>query len=262
MLYGSASFHHHTPSMTARPEHDSDDPKTTAGPWCSVIIPTLNEAGHLPSTLRLLSPALQCGEIEVIVCDGGSTDDSVRISRSYGCTTIHCTRGRARQMNAGARTASTPYLWFLHADTLPPDGWLEVLRSAKASEVPACFSLRFDGERNSVWLRLFGRMSGWDVPAFRFGDQSLFISASLFRRIDGYREELRLLEDNDVVRRARRAGAGFRVLDGKVTTSSRRYERHGVVFTQTVYVLLYGMFRAGVPQRRLGRVFDWAFREN
>ena len=231
-------------------------------PWCSVIIPTLNEATTLPTTLAALASAADAGRIEVIVSDGGSTDATVPIARRYGCTLVHGTCGRAAQLNAGADRAKGRFVWFLHADTTPPPGWLDCLLRAGELRAPASFSVRFDTGVTSRWLTLFSWMSTWNVVAFRFGDQSLFLPQELFERIGGYREDMHLLEDNDIVRRATAAAGRFRLMEGFVTTSARRYRTHGVIWTQTVYVFLYAMYRWGASQAKLCRVYDWAFSDD
>ena len=245
--------------MTRQPAAVPGAPPSACTPWLTVIIPTLNEAETLPRTIRALQPGLASGAITIIVVDGGSEDETVSIAQGWGCTTLHCTRGRARQLNAGARLASTDHLWFLHADTLPPPDWLEQLQAAAQRQQPACFRLQFDHARHWSWLTLFGWMSQFDVQAFRYGDQSLFLPRSTFLAVYGYREEMSLLEDNDLVRRLTQRGNRPRVLTGRVTSSARRYERHGVVFTQSVYVGLYLAYRLGFSNARLKSVYDWAF---
>ena len=234
-------------------------PPGACTPWLTVVIPVLNEAITLPRTLRALQPALASGAITIIVVDGGSKDDTVSIAKRWGCTTLPCTRGRARQLNAGARLARTEFLWFLHADTIPPPDWLSLLSVAARNRQPACFSLQFDHARRWSWLTVFGWLSRIEVDAFRYGDQSLFVSKPMFLATGGYREEMNLLEDNDLVRRLTRLGNRPRVLAGQVTSSARRYEQNGVVFTQSVYVGLYLAYRLGLSNRRLRRIYDWAF---
>lgn len=228
-------------------------------PWLSVIIPVLNEAETLPRTLRALQPALASGAITIIVVDGGSEDKTVTVAQRWGCTTLPCTRGRARQLNAGARLARTEHLWFLHADTLPPPDWLRQLQQVAKEHRPACFRLQFDHGRRWSWLTVYGWLSRFDLEAFRYGDQSLFVTKSQFLAAGGYREDMSLLEDNDLVRRLAQRGNRPRVLAGRVTSSARRYQRFGVIFTQSVYVGLYAAYRLGLSNARLKRIYDWAF---
>lgn len=230
-------------------------------PWCSVIIPTLNEAANLPTCLNALRSGTPAGSLEVIVADGGSTDATAAIARQLSAKVITSPPGRARQLNAGAAAATGDYFYFLHADTLPPKNWSTLLHDVKAGGRTASFCLRFDRQDESWWLRLFSRLSRWDVDAFRFGDQSLFVSREHFAAVEGYREDHILLEGHDIIRRLRAAGVGFDVLRGEVTTSARRYLAHGVVFTQAMFVLIFGLYQLGISQRWLVKIYRWAFTE-
>ena len=223
----------------------------------SIIIPTLDEAATLPTTLARLGAALKgCAPYELIVADGGSTDGTVAVATGTGCRVVRTGTGRARQLNAGAAAARGDNLFFLHADTLVPQDFHHYLDS----ELPASFRLAFQGDHRSAWLRLFGWCSRFSLGAFRYGDQGLLVSAVDFRAVGGYREELRLFEDHDLVRRLTRYRGGFRVLPATVVTSARRYESYGVVFTQSVYVLLYLLYRLGTTQDVLAGLYQRAFR--
>ncbi len=230
-------------------------------PWCSIILPTLNEEVALPLTLPHLHPLLASGEVEVIVADGGSRDRTCAIARSFGCRVITCPPGRAHQMNAGAACAGAPHLWFLHADTRPPGNWVGQLRIAARNGTPATFPLRFDYRHPLSPLRLYGWLSAIDLDAFRFGDQTLFVSAAAFRSVGGFDERMALLEDNDIVRRLRRTCGSIQLLEGRVLTSARKYRKYGVVFTQAVYVMLYLGYRLGVGGERLLAFYRRAFRD-
>ncbi|WP_187270992.1 TIGR04283 family arsenosugar biosynthesis glycosyltransferase [Neolewinella aurantiaca] len=223
--------------------------------WCSVIIPTLNEERHLPDTLR----RLPLEEVEVVISDGGSSDNTRQIARSFGAIVVVSPPGRARQLNTGARAASGQWFYFLHADTTPPQNLSLHLRAAAQIGLPARFAVRFDREDENRWLALFGRMSKYDVSVFRFGDQSLFLSREQFQSSGGYREDHELMEGHELARRIEKSAGGFRVMNGAVTTSSRRYLRYGVVFTQLVFVLIVALYYSGIPQRRLVEIYKWAF---
>lgn len=227
--------------------------------WCSIIIPTLNEEESLPTTLASLRLGREAGGIELIIVDGGSTDDTLRIAGRHGCTILHSTRGRAQQMNAGARMAAAPNLWFLHADTVPPKNWHVQLLAAAKRRHAATFPLRFDNDHGIPLLRFYGWLSGFDLDAFRFGDQSIFVPSEQFSAIGGYREELSLLEDNDLIRRLRKQGATIKLLSDHVVTSARKYRRHGVMYTQFVYVCLYAAFRLGARDATLRAWYRRAF---
>lgn len=199
------------------------------------------------------------GSPQIIVADGGSTDETVELARKSGATVVVSAPGRARQMNAGAAVATGSWLYFLHADTSPPSNLPLHLRAAAQKGIPACCYVRFDRQAESSWLRLFSRLSRLDIDAFRFGDQSLFLSRQQFSAVGGFRENLHLLEGHDMVRRLRKQTGSFHVIDQAVTTSARRYFAHGIVFTQLIFVLIFTCYRMGVTQSTLFRIYQWAF---
>ena len=223
--------------------------KPPKSPWCSVILPTLNEAQHLPATLRRLRQGQTANgttdSYEVIVVDGGSTDGTPELARRHGARVVFSSCGRAQQMNTGAREARGDTLYFLHADTLPPVDWLHRLRHH--GPLPCCFRLQFVGQTRHPLLRLYAWFTRFDVQAFRFGDQSLWVRREDFMAVGGF-PPLQLLEDNALVRYLRTYCGGFQVLPTYVLTSPRKYLQHGVVRTQLVYTLLYLLHRAGVSQ--------------
>ena len=222
----------------------------TAAPWCSVVIPTLNEAKCLPATLGQLAGH----NLEVIVSDGGSTDGTVALARALGARVVVSVPGRADQLNAGARLARGTHLLFLHADTLLPPDFVTVLRS-ETSDLPACFRLRFGGNHRSWLLRFYGYCTRFDVPAFRFGDQCLWVRRRDFAAVGGYPAGWHLLEDNEIVRRLCRLRGGICVLRSEVVTSPRKYLQHGTAYTQCVYVLLFLLYRLGAGQSTLRRIY-------
>jgi rSAM/selenodomain-associated transferase 2 len=224
-----------------------------------LILPTLNEVNSLPITLNALSGEWPGGSPQVIVVDGGSTDGTPELARRLGATVIASAPGRARQMNAGAAIATGSWLYFLHADTIPPSNLPLHLRAAAQKGLPACFSVRFERQSESWWLRLFSRLSKFDVDAFRFGDQSLFVRRQHFEAVSGYREELLLLEGHDMVVRLRKQTGSFNLMNQAVTTSSRRYFAYGIVFTQLIFMLIFTCYKLGVSHATLVGIYRWAF---
>lgn len=205
----------------------------------------LNEVTQLGPLVAFLRRILEPIPFEVIIVDGGSTDGSGQLAEKIADRVIRTQAGRARQLNAGAQHASGTYLYFLHADTLPPEQlgkWLEYMYATKLTA--ACFSLSFTP---STWLlRKFSYCTRYNLDAFRYGDQSLLVRASAFRSLGGYREALPLMEGNDIVRRLKKSGT-FEVLSDQVITSSRKYQQYGVLYLQSVYVGVYLLNRLGLP---------------
>jgi rSAM/selenodomain-associated transferase 2 len=217
----------------------------------SIIIPTLNEAATLPVLAAELArwPA----QVEVIVADGGSTDETVASAQTFGWTVIAAPRGRGSQMNAGARLARTPVLLFLHADTCLPKEALAWIESALADPA-VCggnFSLRFDGaSREARWLTRLYPFLRWGGMCY--GDSAMFVRRTVFEALGGYRD-FPIFEDVDLFRRLRRAGRFVR-LPAYATTSSRRFE--GRFFrTFALWSLLQVLYWLGLPPRRLVRLY-------
>lgn len=150
----------------------------------SIIIPTLNEREHI---LRLVHSLQGLEEIEIIVADGGSTDETYRLLEGV-CKVVHSERGRANQMNAGAREATGNLLWFLHADStiskMMPD---EICNAMKVENViGGGFPLQFDDP--SQLLKWFAALSNWKAKWFQifFGDQGFFIRRTVFDELGGF----------------------------------------------------------------------------
>ncbi|MET4107591.1 TIGR04283 family arsenosugar biosynthesis glycosyltransferase [Hymenobacter sp. UYP22] len=221
----------------------------------SIIIPTYNEAEAITALLGYLRQATAPDhDLEILVVDGGSTDDTAPLARQAGATVLVSPRkGRAAQLNHGARQARGEVLYFLHADSYPPLGFAADVRQAVAQGYGAgCYRLAFD------YPHWFLRFSAWctrlPFTAVRFGDQSLFVRRDLFARLGGYREELVVMEDQDLVARLR-AQAPFRLLPRAVTTSARKYQVNGVFRLQGIFTLLVVLYKLGVPQRRLVQLY-------
>jgi len=192
----------------------------------SVIIPTRDEGPRLGATLDLLA---QRGDAEVIVVDGGSSDDTVAVARKHEARVVHARPGRARQMNAGAAAASGGLLLFCHADTHLPEHYDVHVRAALARPraVAGAFDLALRGEE--PMLRRIERAVGWRSRALQspYGDQSIFLRRTTFQRLGGYRE-VPIMEDHDLIRRARRLGR-IVIAEGAASTSARFWRRHGML---------------------------------
>lgn len=188
----------------------------------SVIIPCLNEAARLPGLLRALSNA---GFLEVLVVDGGSEDGSPALAlASPHARLLEAPRGRARQMNAGARAARGDVLFFLHADALPPPRAAEHIARAlsRPDVVAGAFTLHTvsEGGRWKPWLRVADLRSRW--TRHPYGDQGLFVRAEAFRQVGGFPDQP-LLEDLELSRRLRRLGRVVTVRED-MRVSGRRFE--------------------------------------
>lgn len=230
-------------------------------PAVSIIIPTYNEAAGIGNLLGYLRTATAgAPSPELLVVDGGSTDATVTLAQQAGAAVHRSPRkGRAAQLNYGAELARGATLYFLHADSYPPPGFLlEVQQALARGYGSGCYRLAFDQEH---WLLRFSAWcTRWPFTFLRFGDQSLFVGRELFAQAGGYREDLQVMEDQELVQRLR-ARAPFVVLPRAVTTSARKYLANGVVRLQSIFTLIVLLYWAGVSQPTLVRLYRRLIRQ-
>ncbi len=233
----------------------------TATPQLTVIVPVLDEAEHLPGLLRSL--ATQQGlRFEVVLADGGSEDGSpaaaARDAAALGLDlhSVVAPRGRARQLNAGARAALAPELLFLHADSglTDPDqlaGALESLRHARSTRghhrVAGHFGLRFarTSTRSSQAYYFYEAKTRLNDPGCIRGDQGCLLSAEYFRDLGGFDETHPYLEDSRLAREVGRTGVWVN-LPGVLYTSARRFEVEGLRQRQTLNAMLCNFDHIGL----------------
>jgi rSAM/selenodomain-associated transferase 2 len=190
--------------------------------------------------------------------DGGSTDATAATAARFpGVRILVSPRGRARQMNAGARAARGEVLLFLHADTRLPEGALAAVEAAVSAPgvVAGRFDVRFDNARPVfrmiAWF--MNRRSRWS--GISTGDQAMFVCREVFEAVGGY-PEMPLMEDVELCRRLKRRGR-IAALRLRVTTSARKWEREGAVRTIVLMWALRLLYMAGVAPARLHR---WYYR--
>lgn len=192
----------------------------------SIVIPTLNEAALIAPALERLRG--QAPEAERIVADGGSADATARLAGPLA-RVIHCGggRGRARQMNEGARQAQGEWLLFLHADTRLPEGFADALAEAERRGLAAgVFRLRIVGSHPLLPLLSLGANLRSRMRRIFLGDQALFIRKELFDALGGFPEQP-LLEDYELALLLKRRGIPFYLSPLRAETSGRRWEQEG-----------------------------------
>ncbi len=222
-------------------------------PRLSIIIPAVDEADNLATTLKALARLRRAGH-EVVVVDGGSRDDTCGRARPLADRVLVSGRGRARQMNAGAAAASGDVFLFLHADSwLPGDADAAIARAMSAS----CwgrFDVRLWGREWSfriieAFMNLRSRLTG-----IATGDQAIFVERETFRSIGGY-PDIPLMEDVAISRRLK-AIARPACLRQRVVTSARRWRTYGIARTVILMWQLRLAFALGVDPRQLARRYE------
>jgi len=216
----------------------------------SIIVPTLDEAPGIATTLAALRPLRDAGH-EVIVVDGGSRDASEAIARPLADCVIASPPGRARQMNAGACTAHGELLLFLHADTrLPAGAERMILEGLHASGKGwGRFDVRLSG--GHPLLRVVESMMNWRsrLTGIATGDQAIFIRRDWFKAAKGF-PDIPLMEDIALSCTLKRRGPPL-CLGAPVVTSSRRWEEQGIISTILLMWYLRLLFFLGVDPARL-----------
>lgn len=216
----------------------------------TVIIPTYNEADFIGQTVDELKKRAGDFVSEIIIVDGGSNDATVEKAKSTGAKIISSPRkGRAAQMNYGAETAQGDILYFLHADSIPPaDFDRAIVKAVSSGSEAGCFQLAFDEDH--YLLNFYSWCTRFDIDAFRFGDQSLFIKRNAFFEAGGYREDHLVMEDNEIIRRIK-SDYEFIILNDTVETSARAYLEMGIVRLQLAFTVIFLLYFLGVNQETL-----------
>ncbi|MEO5585439.1 MAG: TIGR04283 family arsenosugar biosynthesis glycosyltransferase [Flavobacteriales bacterium] len=220
----------------------------------SVILPTYNEAERIADTVKHLRNAAINTDLEVIVSDGGSTDDTRALATTEG-SDVHVSpvKGRAGQMNYGAKHSSGDVLYFVHADTCPPSTFPKVIAEAiAAGHDHGSFRTRFDSDR--ILLKANAWFTRFDKPYFRGGDQSIWVTRELFEQSGGYKEEMFIMEEYDLLDRLRALG-NFHLSSEATLISARKYRDNSWLRVQLANWKVVRMYRSGASQEVLLRTY-------
>lgn len=220
----------------------------------SIIVPIYNEAKRLPKFISILFGALESHQHQIIFVDGGSTDDSCKIIQaSPNCSLLKSKKGRALQMNAGAKNALHTLLYFIHVDCTPPQGFDQILLNKYNAENKAgCFQMQFDHDHFALkWAALATK---YNTRFCRSGDQSLFVEKQLFMQLKGFNEHYTVCEDVELIDRLYQA-TNFIVLPQKIITSARRFKENGVWRLHFHHGLIHLMRYAGIGPKQLYRYY-------
>lgn len=204
----------------------------------SVIIPTLNEEKYLPLVLEHLKKIDE--DLEVIIADGGSEDNTIKMAKRFNVKVCKSEKGKGFQLNKGAGCATGDILIFLHADTfLPVDAFSLINEYLVVRKVEiAVFKMKFDKE--SFLMNIYSWFTKFDSIFTTFGDQVIVIQRGFFNELNGF-PKLTIFEDVELLRRARKKTKVYK-LPSYVTTSARRFEMRGTLKTQLLnglYILQY-----------------------
>jgi len=222
------------------------------------VIPALNAAATLPAAVAGLRAGGDRMAVDILVCDGGSTDGTDRVAQELGARVVRSEKGRGRQLHMGAELAvgEPDLLFFLHADSVLQPGWADAVKEFGArrdrDKVAGYFRLVFDD--TSPAARRLERMVAWRCRWFGlpYGDQGLLMTPALYRKTGGYRP-LALMEDVDLVRRIGRGN--MLGLPGTVVTAAARYRRSGYLRRSLRNLVCLSLYFLGVPPQVLARLY-------
>ena len=215
----------------------------------SIIIPVLNEAAIIESTLKRLQ---NNPDVEIIVVDGGSSDRTVALAQKTGVTVIAIsTTGRASQMNAGAALAQGKYLLFLHIDTQLPANYLDLVTDSlsQPQTVAGAFELAIAAKGISLRLVEISVKMRSRLLSLPYGDQAIFLPKKVFTAIGGF-PDLPIMEDFELMQRLKRQGK-IAIAPASVITSPRRWQKLGVLQTTLINQLIIIGYYLGISPTKL-----------
>jgi len=220
----------------------------------SIIVPVFNEAESIEAFL--VSVRESCaGCAQIIVVDGGSTDATAALARPLSDQLVQSRKQRAAQMNAGARHANAEIFWFLHADSRLPEHADELIRDAltRSGRSWGFFYVRLSG--GHFMLRIVERLMNWRsrLTGIASGDQGMFVKRELFASVGGF-PGIALMEDIAMSRKLKSAGRPV-CLPQKLVTSSRRWERNGMLRTILLMWKLRFLYFLGVEPDKLAHMY-------
>lgn len=220
----------------------------------SVIIPTLNEAENIAALIHFLKKNGDNRLLEIIVVDAESSDETVRTARSHGAKVIVSSkRGRAVQMNIGAKEATGDILYFIHADCTPPTSFLDDIEQSLTEGYPiGCYRFRFDNQ--SFMLRINAYFNRFEPLWCRGGDETLFIKKDTFEQLNGFDESFCIMEEYDFIKRARTLFP-FKIIPKYAVVSARKYETNSWLRVQIANTMAFNMFRFGVSSEKIARTY-------
>ncbi len=213
----------------------------------SVIIPTLNEEKYLPSVLEQLINIDE--DFEIIVADGGSSDDTLNTAENFNVKICKGEKGKGLQLNNGAKCSSGKVLIFLHADTFLPENAFNLINEymfIKKINI-ATFKMKFDIE--NYLMKVYSWFTKFDSIFTTYGDQVIVIQRDFFNELNGF-PNITIFEDVELCRKARRKTKIYK-LPAFVTTSARRYIRKGILKTQLLNGLYVMEYLIGVSPEKI-----------
>ena len=220
----------------------------------SIIIPTFNEAERIGVLIDYLILNKGNFDIEIIVVDGGSKDNTVDIAKNKKVIVeISKHKGRANQMNYGASIAKGTIFYFVHADTFPPVAYTDcIMESVTSGFTSGCCAYKFDSDK--LMLRMngyFTKMNGFYTGG---GDQTLYVTKEIFHKNKGFNPEFVIMEDFEFYKRLRSISK-FNIMQSKATVSARKYEKNSYAKVSFANVLALILFAFNTRPQKIQSIY-------
>lgn len=213
----------------------------------SIIIPAYNEAANIERLVNYLLNQTKDKSVEIIVVDGGSNDETIERAKKAGALVYSSPEnGRAAQMNYGANFAKSNILYFVHADSYPPPGFVsDIIKAVSDGFKIGRYQTKFDSPSRLLKLNAF--FTRFDIFMCYGGDQTLFITKDLFTKLTGFDSRMQVMEEYDLVQRARPLSR-YKIFSAKALVSARKYERNSWWKVQKANYAMIRLFKKGTPQ--------------
>jgi rSAM/selenodomain-associated transferase 2 len=220
----------------------------------SIIIPTHNEAENIVKLIRYLKKYSSELLLEIIVSDSGSEDNTQALAEQEGAIVLASPKkGRAAQMNYGAFAAKGDVLYFVHADTLPPNTYLaDISKAVSDSYDLGRYLSKYDSKSRLLKMNAF--LSRLDTFAGMGGDQTLFITQKLFKHSGGFDDSMKIMEEFEFCARARKLGK-YKIIHKPVLISARKYDTNSWLTVQRANYTVVRMYQKGASQEELATTY-------
>ena len=216
----------------------------------SIIIPIFNEEKKINALIPYLQNCCKGYDAEIIISDCGSMDKSVETAKALNVKVVTSScKGRSTQMNCAAATATYNIFYFVHADSMPPPSFCaDILAAVNNGYAFGRYQTKFEG--NNWLLKLNAFFTRFDWFMCYGGDQTLFITKSLFNKLNGYKESLLIMEEYDLVERAKQF-ASYKIFSKAAIVSVRKYQTNSWFRVQRANYKTVKLYKKRVPHPEL-----------